>query len=269
MKQFISAVLVCFSLPILANDVQVDGTSIGIGEQYQFEYLSGFELINASLGQTERNGYFQINPIFAGYNLVTLQTSQGPNITCVDGGSTLKAHGFNNQAWEAFVKVDLPDNQIAFINHEGYYVSAQPDGTVLADRRNLGDWETFTVQAVGGGVVKLLTYHGTYLKTQPGTCRLKSLINNGYLSPANCSSGVVYADTGYDGCELTMFESGVFGQVILAGETGLHFQAYGGVGGDLWENGTAKGLNERITVTRTGPATVAVSINGYYIRTLP
>jgi hypothetical protein len=50
-----------------------------------------------------------------------------------------------------------------FRSYHGKYASAQPNGTVVADRAAKGAWETWTLEDRGGGKVALKSAHGYYL----------------------------------------------------------------------------------------------------------
>jgi hypothetical protein len=53
-----------------------------------------------------------------------------------------------------------------FRSYHGKYASAQPDGTVVADRAAKGAWETWMLEDRGGGKVALKSAHGYYLSAQ-------------------------------------------------------------------------------------------------------
>eukprot|EP00727_Mastigamoeba_balamuthi_P005449 m51a1_g1523 hypothetical protein (1621) ;mRNA; f:445505-451523 len=68
---------------------------------------------------------------------------------------------------------------LALRTYWGTYMSAQDDGTLLADRWGRYEWETFTVEANAwaAGAVSLRSYHGTYLSVDAatGAVRLSSV----------------------------------------------------------------------------------------------
>lgn len=52
--------------------------------------------------------------------------------------------------------------------HDGvHYLTAEPDGRVVADRTEAGPWEQWTIQDAGGGLVSVQSAHGLYLCAEP------------------------------------------------------------------------------------------------------
>ena len=64
----------------------------------------------------------------------------------------------------------FPGTKIALQGHHKKYISAQPDGRVECNRKNLDIWETVTIEKEGDRTVYLKSYHGKYLSAQPDGC---------------------------------------------------------------------------------------------------
>jgi hypothetical protein len=62
----------------------------------------------------------------------------------------------------------------AFMSHNDQFVSAQPDGTILADRNQIGPWETFTILVLndtdddGVNLTAVQAHTGRYLSAHNG-----------------------------------------------------------------------------------------------------
>ena len=52
-------------------------------------------------------------------------------------------------AWETFTVEAETGGKVAIKTHFGYYLSAQKDGRLQADRSSVGDWERFTPECLG------------------------------------------------------------------------------------------------------------------------
>lgn len=66
--------------------------------------------------------------------------------------------------WETWTAEPQEDGSVAFKSWRGRYLSAQPDGRVLANRTWVRPWEQFTPVAHPDGGVAWKTAHGTYLR---------------------------------------------------------------------------------------------------------
>lgn len=109
---------------------------------------------------------------------VTLKSCNGNLLTAEDGGApqgTLiagRAGGLitcRNDAgdgpgpWEEFdVEVVGPD-QVALKSHLGFYVCAEPDQTLVANRLKIGAWETFDVVRLADGAFALKAHTGKFV----------------------------------------------------------------------------------------------------------
>ncbi len=58
-------------------------------------------------------------------------------------------------------------NVAVFKSYHGKFLSAQPDGSVVANRTAIGPWEQFQVIDVASGVLAFRTAHGRYLVAEP------------------------------------------------------------------------------------------------------
>lgn len=57
-------------------------------------------------------------------------------------------------------------SRIFLISNDGYYLSANPNNTLVVDRLKLGPWEKFKIQNLSDGYIALLSAHGKYLSTE-------------------------------------------------------------------------------------------------------
>lgn len=82
------------------------------------------------------------------------------NVGTVDGrGSSL---GTNT----IFSAIHIDDDTIALRTFAGLYVSALDDGSVVANRTVIKDWEKFVIEPSSHGGIMLRTHHGRYLSAR-------------------------------------------------------------------------------------------------------
>eukprot|EP00271_Cylindrocystis_brebissonii_P018760 TRINITY_DN5453_c0_g1_i1.p1 TRINITY_DN5453_c0_g1~~TRINITY_DN5453_c0_g1_i1.p1 ORF type:complete len:311 (-),score=72.41 TRINITY_DN5453_c0_g1_i1:616-1548(-) len=67
---------------------------------------------------------------------------------------------------------------IAMKTAHGLYLSAQPDGQLMADRGALEEWEKFTVVKLRGNTIALKSHFGKYVTAEPG----KWVTNRGHVA---------------------------------------------------------------------------------------
>ena len=67
----------------------------------------------------------------------------------MDRNKEIRANKDKMDAWETFTVEAETGGKVAIKTHFGYYLSAQKDGRLQADRSSVGDWERFTPECLG------------------------------------------------------------------------------------------------------------------------
>jgi len=100
----------------------------------------------------------------------TLKTTGG-FFLCAEGGGggAVVADRTVAGPWETWTVVTWDDGRVSLQASNGMYLCAEPDGTVIANRAESGEYERFTVDALGeAGIAFLNPYHGKYLCAEGG-----------------------------------------------------------------------------------------------------
>lgn len=115
---------------------------------------------------------------------VCFKAANGVHFLVAEGDhSTVNANRVWCSVWEKFTIVDINGGQLRngdlvhVRSAHGKFLSAQPDGRLVANRLLPGDWETFRIRKVGawgpgkiksGNRIAIHTTHGTWLSAQGG-----------------------------------------------------------------------------------------------------
>ena len=95
--------------------------------------------------------------------------------------------------WEQFVVTPIDETHVSLQVHNGRYVAAELDGTVVANRESVGPWETWTVETQPDGTVSLVSHHGCYLTAEGGGPGLLTA-TRAYTSPGPWESFTIEGD---------------------------------------------------------------------------
>lgn len=115
---------------------------------------------------------------------VCFKAANGVHFMVAEGDrQTVNANRIWCSVWEKFTIVDINGGRLRngdlvhVISAHGKYMSAQPDGRLVANRNWPGAWETFKIRRIGvlgprkirsGHRVALRTVHGTWLSAENG-----------------------------------------------------------------------------------------------------
>lgn len=99
----------------------------------------------------------------------TLKTSGGYFLCAERGGGTYVAcDRIEAGPWETWIVRTNDDGTVSLQSDNGFYVAAEPDGTVNVNRAAVGEWEKFEIEVRDDAIVSFKTAHGSFLQAPQG-----------------------------------------------------------------------------------------------------
>jgi len=115
--------------------------------------------------------YFFINaelPTVPGVT-TSLGTTNGYFLCAENGGGSYVACDRPEAGpWEQWTVHTHEDGRVSLQSENGFFVCAELDGTVNANRAHVGDWEKFEIEVRDDLIVSFKTAHGSYLQAPQG-----------------------------------------------------------------------------------------------------
>lgn len=137
-----------------ASKVIVDGEQVGETNTHLFNHITSSSEVTIGRGYNNAR-YF--NGEIAGLRIHHDARSH----------EDIHAETFNYLLDKPSLTVVADHSIFGFKSIHGKFMSAQPDGTIVADRDWLRGWEKFEIVDAGGGKVGLKSIHGKFVSAQP------------------------------------------------------------------------------------------------------